>query len=111
MSDLAIVTEGLSKRYGGVLAVDDLRLRVHRGEIYGLLGVNGAGKTTTILMLLGIVRSDGGTVRLSGRDLSRDPLELRRRVGVVGETQYLHPDVTTAEYLGFFARLYDVDQP
>jgi ABC-2 type transport system ATP-binding protein len=111
MSDLAIATEGLSKRYGGVLAVDDLWLRVHRGEIYGLLGANGAGKTTTILMLLGIIRSDGGTVRLFGRALSGEPLELRRQVGVVCEGQSLYPDMTTAEYLGFFARLYDVDQP
>ncbi|MBA2447561.1 MAG: ABC transporter ATP-binding protein, partial [Chloroflexi bacterium] len=111
MSDLAIATEGLSRRYGRVLAVEDLRLQVRRGEIYGFLGANGAGKTTTMLMLLGIVAPDRGTIRLFGRDLAGEPLALKRQVGAVSENQYLYPGMTTVEYLRFFADLYHVYDP
>ena len=111
MSDLAIATEGLSRRYGRVLAVEDLRLQVRRGEIYGFLGANGAGKTTTMLMLLGIVAPDRGTIRLFGRDLAGKPLALKRQVGAVSENQYLYPGMTTVEYLRFFADLYHVYDP
>ena len=68
MSDLAIVTSGLTKRYrGDVLAVDQVDLRVARGEIYGFLGLNGAGKSTTIRMLLGMIRPTAGHAELFGR--------------------------------------------
>jgi ABC-type multidrug transport system ATPase subunit len=103
-----IRTEALTKRYRDVTAVEDLDLEVEVGEIYGFLGPNGAGKTTTILMLLGIVAPTRGTVRLFGRDLASEPFELKRRVGVVCETQALYDDMTAEEYLRFFAELYDV---
>ncbi len=103
-----IETHALTKRYRDVTAVAGLDLHVKAGEIFGFLGPNGAGKTTTILMLLGIVPPTSGTVRLFGRDLATAPLELKRRVGVVSEQQFLYEDMTAAEYLHFFCDLYDV---
>lgn len=61
MSETIIKTEGLSKRYGGITAVDKLFLEIRKGEVFGLLGPNGAGKTTTTLMLLGLTEPSGGT--------------------------------------------------
>ena len=74
MSEMVIETHGLSKRYGDVVAVDNLDLAVHQGEIFGLLGPNGSGKTTTILMLLGLTEPTAGSVRVLGLDPARQPL-------------------------------------
>src|SRR3970040_2388813 len=68
----------LSKRYGDLVAVDNLNLEVQAGEIFGLLGQNGAGKTTTILMLLGLTEPTGGTARVVGLDPARRPREVKR---------------------------------
>jgi ABC-2 type transport system ATP-binding protein len=103
-----IRTEGLTKQYRDVTAVADVDLEVAPGEIYGFLGPNGAGKTTTILMLLGIVAPTRGTIRLFGRDLAHEPLELKRQVGVVCETQAVYAEMTARDYLQFFAELYEV---
>ncbi|HET6820916.1 MAG TPA: ATP-binding cassette domain-containing protein, partial [Candidatus Limnocylindria bacterium] len=92
-SAAAIEATGLGKRYGEVVAVDDLTFHVQPGEVYGLLGPNGAGKTTTILMLLGLSEPTTGTARVVGLDPAREPLEVKRRVG------YL-PDA-----VGFYGRL------
>src|SRR5918996_4908752 len=67
MSETIVVTDGLTKRYGDQLAVDDVSLTVRRGEVYGFLGPNGAGKTTTLRMLLGLVRPTSGTASVLGR--------------------------------------------
>ena len=106
-----IETLGLTKRYGSRLAVDDLSIQVRGGEIYGFLGPNGAGKTTTILMLLGILEPDAGQARIAGQRVERGNLAARRLVGAVSESQYLYDDLTVAEYLDFFARLYRVERP
>lgn len=111
MVDPLIRTERLTKRYGTFVAVRDLDLRVEPGEIFGFLGPNGAGKTTTLLMILGIVRPTAGRIFLWGHPLDRDPLEVRRRIGVVGEHDYIHDHLTAEEYLSFFADLYDVPRP
>lgn len=108
MHDAVVRTERLSKHYGGLSAVVDLSLRVLAGEIYGFLGPNGAGKTTTILMLLGIITPTAGTVYLWGRPMSADALAVKRRIGVVGEQDYLHDHLSAEEYLRFFAELYGV---
>lgn len=106
-----IETKGLVKRYGGLTAVDNLNLHVEKGEIYGFLGPNGAGKTTTIMMLLGMEKPTQGTVKLFGKELGEDYFGIRRRIGVLSEFQYLYEDMTAEEYLRFFARLYEVDNP
>jgi len=103
-----IRTENLTKEYDGFKAVDNLNLDVKEGEIYGFLGPNGAGKTTTILMLLGILRPTKGKIYLFEKDLTKNFLSLKRRIGVVSEKQYLYKEMAAGEYLDFFAGLYGV---
>jgi ABC-2 type transport system ATP-binding protein len=102
----AIRTEGLSKRYGKTLALDDLELLVEEGEVYGYLGPNGAGKTTTIRLLLGLHRPTGGSASLFGIDAWRDPVGAHRRVAYVSGEPFLWPALTGAETLEFLARLH-----
>jgi ABC-2 type transport system ATP-binding protein len=106
-----IEVEGLSKRFGSRLAVDGLTLTAPAGAIYGFLGPNGAGKSTTIRMLLGILRPDGGTIRICGETVDRGNRVIRMLVGTVSEVQYLYGDMSCREYLMFFARLYGVERP
>lgn len=105
---MVLRTEGLTKRYGRLVAVDHLELHVESGEIYGFLGPNGAGKTTTLLMLLGLVPPSEGRIWIFDRPLGTDSLETRRRIGVVSESHYFYDEMTAVEYLEFFARLYQV---
>lgn len=78
--DRLIVTEGLTKNYGRIVAVDSLALEVRRGEVFGLLGPNGSGKTTTIRLLLGLLRPDAGWAKVGGFDCWRQSLDVRRLV-------------------------------
>ncbi|MBE0478289.1 ABC transporter ATP-binding protein [Candidatus Aerophobetes bacterium] len=103
-----IQTKNLTKEYDGFRAVDNLNLNIDAGEIYGFLGPNGAGKTTTILMLLGILKPTQGEVYLMEEPLSKNPLSLKKKIGVVSETQHLYKEMTAGEYLRFFAELYRV---
>lgn len=104
-----IRTEGLTKRFGHLTAVEDLNIHVEKGEIYGFLGPNGAGKTTTAMMLLGLLKPTAGTARLFGTDLESDYFNVKRRIGVLSEFQYLYEEMTAYEYLRFFGQLYQVD--
>jgi len=104
-----IQTKGLTKRFDGFTAVKDLTLHVQRGEIYGFLGPNGAGKTTTILMILGIVKPTKGEIYLFGRPFRQDHFNIKRRMGVVSEKQYLYEEMTPYEYLNFFGDFYQVN--
>ena len=106
-----IQTVGLTKKFDGLTAVDNLNIHVEKGEIYGFLGPNGAGKTTTIMMLLGMERPTAGEIKLFGKDLAQNYFEIKRRVGVLSEFQYLYEDMTAREYLRFFADLYEVENP
>ncbi|MCD6231448.1 ABC transporter ATP-binding protein [Candidatus Aerophobetes bacterium] len=103
-----IRTKGLTKCFNGFTAVKDLNLNVRKGEIYGFLGPNGAGKTTTILMLLGILRPTKGEVYLFEKSLYEDYFNIKRRIGVVSEKQYLYEEMTAWEYLDFFSDFYQV---
>ena len=103
-----IKTVGLSMKYGDFWAVRDLSLNLEAGEIYGFLGPNGAGKTTTILMILAILRPHKGEILLFGNQIRGSFLEIRARIGVVSEKQYLYPEMTMREYLEFFGELYRV---
>ena len=104
-ADAAIHTEGLCKRYGQTVALEDLNLTVRRGEVYGYLGPNGAGKTTTIRLLLGLHRPSSGSARLFGIDTWSDPVEAHRRVAYVAGEPFLWPTMTGAETLEFLARM------
>ena len=97
-----IKIENLTKRYGKFKALNDLSLKVEPGEVYGFLGPNGAGKTTTIKILLDIVKPTTGKVILFGQELNRSALDLKRKIGVVSEKQYIYKEMTAGEYLGFF---------
>jgi ABC-2 type transport system ATP-binding protein len=101
----AIVTVGLTKRYGDRRAVDRLSLSVGRGEIYGFLGLNGAGKTTTIRLLLGLARPSSGTVHVLGRRAHAGAGELWGRVGYLVEAPRAYPELTVRENLEVTRRL------
>ncbi len=101
MTELAVATTGLTKRYrGDVLAVDRIDLRVARGEIYALLGLNGAGKSTTIRMLLGMIRPTAGHAELFGERVQAGATDLWRRVGHLVESATAYPELTVRENLG-----------
>ncbi len=102
----AIEIEGLTKRYGDALAVNELTLRVPTASFYGFLGPNGAGKTTTIKMLMGLAQPDGGSIRVLGMDMPAQSLSIRQQIGVVPDDTLLFDYLTGSEYLEFVARLY-----
>jgi len=105
MSEMVIETHGLSKRYGDVVAVDNLDLAVHQGEIFGLLGPNGSGKTTTILMLLGLTEPTAGSVRVLGLDPARQPLSVKSRVGYMPDEVGFYDELTARANLIYIAKL------
>ncbi len=103
----SIEVEGLVKEFKkGPRAVDGIDIAVAPGEIYGFLGPNGAGKSTTIKMLTGLLAPTAGRVHVLGRDLAAEPLEVKRRIGVVPEDLNLFERLTGAEMLAFTGRMY-----
>lgn len=100
--------KGLSRRFGQRVAVSDLDLALHRGEIVGLLGPNGAGKSTTMRMLCGTLPPQAGTVSIDDIDLLRQPRQAKRRMGYLPEQPPLYPDMTVQGFLAFAARLHGV---
>jgi ABC-2 type transport system ATP-binding protein len=106
MSDYALETQNLTRRYGSLVAVNDVSLRVREGQLYGFLGLNAAGKTTTIRMLTTLLPPTGGTAKILGHDVVNQPLAVRELVGLVSdETSESQSDWTAREYLGYFARI------
>src|SRR5215471_9969678 len=103
--ETAIGAQGLIKAYGRTRALDGLDLEVRAGEVHGFLGPNGAGKTTTIRVLLGLLRSDGGTVELLGGDPWRDATALHRRLAYVPGDVTLWPNFTGGEVIDLLGRL------
>ena len=100
-----IEVQHITKRYGGVTAVDDVSFRVDKGEILGFLGPNGAGKTTTMRILTGYMPPTEGKATVAGFDVFTHPIEAKRRTGYLPETPPLYPDMTVREYLDFAARI------
>ena len=105
MAKTIIETNGLTKRYGAVTAVDGLNLRVEEGEVFGLLGPNGAGKTTTTLMLLGLTEPSAGNAVIKGVDCTRDPIRVKRFVGYLPDNMGFYPDMTGRENLRMTGRM------
>ncbi len=103
-----IQTIGLTKEFNGFRAVDNLNLKVEKGDIYGFLGPNGAGKSTTIMMLLGLIPPTSGQIYLLGESFHPRNVAVKKRIGVVSENQYFYKEMTAQEYLSFFAELYQV---
>ncbi|MCL6499251.1 MAG: ABC transporter ATP-binding protein [Firmicutes bacterium] len=102
---VAVETVGLTKRYGDLVAVQDLNLRLNTGEVFGMLGPNGSGKTTTILMLLGLTEPTAGTARVLGWDPTRQPLQVKRRVGYLPDSVGFYDELTAWENLRYTAAL------
>jgi ABC-2 type transport system ATP-binding protein len=102
----AIEILGLTKRFGRATAVDDLRLNVARGSIFGLLGPNGAGKSTTIKMLLGMLSITAGAARVLGLDVARESTRVRQLVGYVPETHHIYRWMRVGEAIGFCRALF-----
>ena len=101
----AIEIRKLTKRFGAVLALDELDMTVREGEVHGFLGPNGAGKSTTIRTLLGLVKADSGTVRLLGGDPWNDAVELHRQIAYVPGDVTLWPSLTGGETIDLLARM------
>lgn len=101
MTETVISTQGLSKVYPQVRAVDGLNLNVPRGAVYGFLGRNGAGKTTTIKTLLGLVRPTSGSAQVLGFDIRKDTIAILERTGFVSETKQLFDSLTPAQLVRF----------
>ena len=110
MTAAAISTEHLTRRFGDLLAVDDVNLRVASGQFFGFLGPNGAGKSTTIKMLTGLLAPSAGRIEILGLGLAENPVEVKRHIGVVPEGMALFGRLSGAEYLNFAGRMYGLDR-
>jgi ABC-2 type transport system ATP-binding protein len=102
----AVETFNLVRQFGHITAVDNINLRVERGRFFGFLGPNGAGKSTTIKMLTGLLAVTSGEARVLGHDVQAEPMEVKRRIGVVPEDLNLFERLTGAEMLSFTGRMY-----
>ncbi len=105
VDSVVIETQGLTKHYDSVVAVDNLNLRLHAGEVFGMLGPNGSGKTTTILMLMGLTEPTSGEARVLGEDPMRNPLAVKRRVGYLPDAVGFYDELSARENLRYTARL------
>ena len=102
---IVIEAEGLTKKYGHQVAVNDLNLQIREGEVFGFLGPNGAGKTTTLLMFLGLTEPTSGKVRVIGFDPTRDPFHVKEKVGYLPENVGFYDDMDARQNLQYIARL------
>jgi ABC-2 type transport system ATP-binding protein len=105
-ADTVVRTEGLTKAFGDVVALDDVDLELRRGEVFGYLGPNGAGKTTTLRLLLGLLRPSAGGAKVLDLDPWSDTVELHRRIAYVPGEYAVWPSLTGAEMLGLLGNLH-----
>jgi len=106
----AIVTAGLTRRFGDFTAVEGVNLSVAPGQFYGFLGPNGAGKSTTIKMLTGLLAPTSGSMQILGLDLTKHLVDVKRQIGVVPEGMALFGRLTGSEFLNFAGRMYGLDR-
>ena len=109
MNNAAVELTNVTKRYGDIIAVNDLNLTIKQGEIFGLLGPNGSGKSTTMKMLLGLVQPDAGSVRVLGLDVKQDAVAVKRLVGYAAESSNLYEFLTGIEFLDFIGDIYGME--
>jgi ABC-2 type transport system ATP-binding protein len=111
-NDYAVETAGLTRRFGNFVALDSVTLKIPKGQLYGFLGLNGAGKTTTIRILTTLLPPSGGIAKVWGHDAMKEPLAVRRLVGLVSdETSESQSAWTAREYLSYFARIRHTPNP
>ncbi len=106
----AIEVNGLTKRFGEFVAVDQINFAVSPGEVYGWLGPNGAGKTTTIRMLLGLLKPSGGQARVLGFDPATQAKAMQARVGYMSQQFTLYNDLTARENIRFYGQVYGLSR-
>src|SRR5258707_8450800 len=106
MDHTGLEIDHVSKRYGDVVALQDMTFDVRPGELFGFVGSNGAGKTTTMRIALGVLAADAGEVRFGGQPIN---LDTRRRIGYMPEERGLYPRMKVAEQLVYLARLHGLD--
>src|SRR5438128_3008987 len=99
----------LVKRFGELVAVNDLNLTVPRGEFFAVLGPNAAGKTTTVRIIAGLIKPTSGSARVAGFDVQTQPLEARRRMAYVPDFPFLYEKLTPWEFLRFTGQLFQMD--
>jgi ABC-type multidrug transport system ATPase subunit len=109
LAEVAISAEHLVRRFGNFTAVNDVSFRVEKGEIFGFLGPNGSGKTTVIKMLTGLLPLSGGSARVEGLDVRTESEEVRERIGYMSQNFSLYYDLTVAENLQFYGRIYSLE--
>src|SRR5215204_5989132 len=105
---MSIEVRQLLKQYGAQKAVNDISFTVNKGEIVGFLGPNGAGKSTTMKMITGYLEPDAGAISVSGIDVKKDPLAVKKKIGYLPESNALYYDMYVREYLGFVADVHEV---
>lgn len=106
-----IEIRGLRKNFGTVEAVRGVSFSAADGTVVGLLGPNGAGKTTTLRMLSGLMRPDGGTIRVDNADVVADPIGVQTHMGLLPDSRGLYPRLTPVEHIEYFGRLHGIDGP
>ena len=104
-----VYVHNLTKRYGSLMAVENLSFQLEKGDVLGFLGPNGAGKTTTMRMITGYMPPTRGTVHIEGIDIIDDPIHAKKMIGYLPENPPLYNDMTVAEYLDFVADIKQVD--
>ncbi len=103
---MIVEVKNLVKRYGDLLAVDNVSMSIQEGEIFGLLGPNGAGKTTTISTLTGLTKADSGKLLIFDKDMEHYEMDIKRNIGIVPQDIAVYEDLMTYENLDYFGRLY-----
>lgn len=107
-NNIVIRTRDLTKRYGGLVALDTLNLELHKGDVFGFIGPNGAGKSTTMKILCGLLAQSSGEAFVMGRNVTTNGEFVRRNVGYMPDFFGVYEDLTVWEYLEFFAAAYGV---
>lgn len=107
---MSVEVQHLLKQYGTQLAVNDISFKLNKGEITGFLGPNGAGKSTTMKMITGYLQSDAGTVLVNGIDVQRNPIDVKKMIGYLPESNALYYEMYVSEYLYFVAGIKKIDQ-